>query len=71
MFLYSQSILCCLLDPGMFFTGFLARSVQELWLIKGLTATIVAIWGRQRLRKIISKVYNYYYNATTPAYAIR
>jgi len=42
------------------FTGFLARSVQELWLIKGLTATIVAIWGRQRLRKIISKVYNYY-----------
>jgi len=42
------------------FTGFLARSVQELWLIKGLTATIVAIWGRQRLRKIIFKVYNYY-----------
>jgi len=27
------------------FTGFLARSVQELWLIKGLPATIVARAG--------------------------
>jgi len=33
------------------FTGFLARSVQELWLIKGLPATLVAGAGRKLMQE--------------------